>query len=154
MIDVEVPVGRRRDRGGNRDSARTPMQWAAQPGGGFTRPGVTPWLPIGDCTTNNVAGQRGDRHSTLSFCHDLLAARAGRDELRRGEMTWLASPEGVLAWRRGTAHAVAVNLGDAPVRVSGISGRVVVATDSARVGASLRGPTVLAPRSGLLADLV
>ena len=153
MTDVEVPANRRRDRGGRRDPARTPMQWSAQPGGGFTRPGVTPWLPLGDCTRNSVAGQRADPHSTLCLCHDLLAARADRDELRRGEMTWLASPEGVLAWRRGTAHAIAVNLTDGLVEVSGISGRVVVATDGGRAGESLPGRTLLAPRSGLLADL-
>jgi hypothetical protein len=86
-------------------------------------------------------------------CHDLLAARAGRDELRRGEMTWLVSPAGVLAWRRGTANALAVNLTDGQVEVWGIGGRVVIATDRARVGESLRGLTLLAPRSGLLADL-
>jgi hypothetical protein len=68
-------------------------------------------------------------------------------------MTWLTSPEGVLAWRRGTAHAIAVNLTDRPVEVPDIVGRVAVATDRARVGESLRGRTLLAPRSGLLADL-
>jgi alpha-glucosidase len=130
------------------------MPWSAQPGGGFTRPGVIPWLPIGDCTGNSVARQRADPRSTLRFCHDLLAARAERGQLRRGEMTWLPSPEGVLAWRRGAAHAIAVNLSDAPAEVSGIGGRVVVATDGARVGESLRGRTLLAARSGLLADLV
>jgi len=39
------------------------------------------------------------------------------------------------------------------VEVSGIIGRVVVGTDRARAGESLPGRTLLAPRSGLLADL-
>ena len=31
-----------------RDAMRTPMQWRDGPGGGFTAPGVQPWLPFGD----------------------------------------------------------------------------------------------------------
>ena len=153
MTDVGVPPGRRRDRGGRRDRSRTPMQWSEQPGGGFTRPGVEPWLPMGDCTGCSVVDQRVDPDSTLRFCHDLIAARRRRDGLRRGEMTWLASPEGVLAWRRGAGNAVAINLTDGPAEVTGIIGRVVVATDHERVGEPLRERTLLAPHSGLLADL-
>jgi hypothetical protein len=45
----------------------------------------------------------------------------------------------MLACRRGMANALAVNLTDGQVEVWGIGGRVVVATDRARVGESLRG---------------
>ena len=31
-----------------RDAMRTPMHWRDAPGGGFTDPDVTPWLPLGD----------------------------------------------------------------------------------------------------------
>ena len=43
------PVARRTgDPARNRDRCRTPMPWSAEPGGGFTTPEATPWLPFGD----------------------------------------------------------------------------------------------------------
>ena len=55
MADVDVPVALRRDHatldvegGADRDRARTPMPWDDSPGGGFTGPGVTPWLPLAE----------------------------------------------------------------------------------------------------------
>jgi alpha-glucosidase len=55
MTDVDVPVALRRDHatldvegGADRDRARTPMPWDSSPGGGFTGPGVTPWLPLAE----------------------------------------------------------------------------------------------------------
>ena len=55
MTDVDVPVALRRDHatldvegGADRDRARTPMPWDDSPGGGFTGPGVTPWLPLAE----------------------------------------------------------------------------------------------------------
>ncbi len=52
MTDVTVPAELERDPmtnahspQGQRDRARTPMRWNAEPGGGFTGPAVTPWLP-------------------------------------------------------------------------------------------------------------
>ena len=41
-----------------RDAGRTPMQWRDVPGGGFTDPGVVPWLPLGDLARHNVESQR------------------------------------------------------------------------------------------------
>ena len=67
MTDVEVPVALRRDNatldvdpGADRDRARTPMPWDGSPGGGFTSPGVTPWLPMADHPVRTVAAQRDD----------------------------------------------------------------------------------------------
>ena len=45
------------DRAG-RDGCRTPMQWDASPLGGFTI--GTPWLPLVDPQTRNVADQSAD----------------------------------------------------------------------------------------------
>jgi alpha-glucosidase len=87
MTDVDVPVALRRDPatldiegGASRDRARTPMPWDGSPGGGFTSPGVTPWLPLGDPPLGTVADQRDDAGSVLALCRDLLALR--RAELR------------------------------------------------------------------------
>jgi len=154
MPEVEVPPERARDRAAGRDRGRTPMQWAAEPGGGFTRPGVEPWLPLGDCARLNVSDQREGPASTLRFCRDLIAARRARQQLRRGELSWLPSPDGVLAWRRGDTHAVAMNLSDIPAEIAEIAtGRIAVATEHGRTGESLAGGLWLAPRSGVLIDL-
>ena len=48
-----------------RDAGRTPMQWRDGPGAGFTTPGATPWLPIGDTTHANVESQEHDPESPL-----------------------------------------------------------------------------------------
>ncbi|HET7016987.1 MAG TPA: alpha-amylase family glycosyl hydrolase [Streptosporangiaceae bacterium] len=81
MANVKVPDDLRRDRMsieqpfGGRDRGRTPMQWDASAGAGFTAQQVRPWLPIGDNTARNVAAQRADADSTLTFCRDLIALR-------------------------------------------------------------------------------
>ncbi len=83
MTDVEVLLELQRDdmflggRGGHpsRDRARTPMQWEPSATGGFTAAGTTPWLPLGDLSTHNVADQREDPGSLLSLCRRLVAVR-------------------------------------------------------------------------------
>src|SRR5262249_18237183 len=81
MADVAVPPELARDKlGGNsrqpgRDRARTPMQWDESTAAGFTLPGVRSWLPTGDAAACNVAAQRQDPESVLSFCRELLGVR-------------------------------------------------------------------------------
>ena len=55
MPDTDIPDDRVLDPVGKfhgprvgRDAERTPMQWTGEPGAGFTRAGVEPWLPFGD----------------------------------------------------------------------------------------------------------
>jgi alpha-glucosidase len=80
-----------------RDPERTPMPW--------TRDGKEwrdPWLPLAD-TSRNVAGQRDDPDSILSFTRALIARR-GRfsdDSYRR-----LRAPQGVWAYARGDATCI------------------------------------------------
>ncbi len=104
MADVDVPPALRRDRmtltskdpARSRDRGRTPMQWDASDGAGFTPARVRPWLPIGDNPTRNVASQSRDPDSTLSFCRRLVALRraefAGRlpiyQQLPAAEQAW------------------------------------------------------------------
>jgi len=81
MANVKVPLDRRRDRmtiedpSGGRDRGRTPMQWDACAGAGFTSAQTKPWLPIGDNAARNVADQRGEADSTLAFCRELISLR-------------------------------------------------------------------------------
>jgi alpha-glucosidase len=94
------------DRAG-RDPFRHPMQWDASPHGGFSD-GV-PWLAAVDPAERNVAAQREDPVSLLSFWRALIALRR---ELAPG-FEWIDSAPGVLAFARGD-HVVAINMGDSP----------------------------------------
>jgi glycosidase len=63
---------------------RTPMQWDASPGAGFTS--GTPWQPINrDYTTVNVASQQGDPHSLLEHYRTLIQLRNAHPALRIGK---------------------------------------------------------------------
>ncbi len=80
-----------------RDNARTPMQWDASPGAGFTS--GTPWLAVNpNASQINVAAQRDDPDSVLAHYRRLIAlrhdegpvgqlVRSGRFRLR-----WAAHP--------------------------------------------------------------
>ena len=98
--DVRDPAGELGTQPG-RDPGRTPMQWNAGPGAGFTREGVRPWLPIGNARANNVEDQRRDPGSVLRLCRDLIALRRETSDLRSGAYASLPSPPGAWSWRRG-----------------------------------------------------
>jgi hypothetical protein len=46
-----------------------------------------------------------------------------------------------------------VNLGEAPVELEGLAGRVLVGTDRARDGEAVTGPLRLAPAEGVVLEL-
>jgi alpha-glucosidase len=152
LPQTDVPAERRLDRPGlrekppGRDGARTPMPWSDEPGGGFTAPGVEPWLPFGSLA-RNVRSQRDDRRSMLSFARDLLAARRASDDLRRGAYATVPAPAGAWAWRRGERTLVAVNLsrGETAVRVDG---KVTIGTRRERDGEQVAGVLELGPWEG------
>lgn len=142
------------DRAG-RDGYRTPMQWDGSAGGGFTT--GTPWLPLVDAVTRNVADQGGDPASLLSLYRRLIAARRAAPALARGEHRSIfgVAPE-ILAWLReadGDRILVLLNVGDARRtcdlnRLGLAIGEVVVAT-SARHGTVELDALVLEPLEGL-----
>jgi alpha-glucosidase len=135
----------------NRDTCRTPMQWSAEPGAGFTEGGATrTWLPIGDAAAANVADQREDRGSVLHLVRDLIALRRERPDLRAGSYETLPAPAGAWAWRRGEGTLAAVNLSGAEVRVEGVGGTVLVGTDRARDGEEVSGTLRLGPWEGAI----
>ena len=157
LTDVDVPRERLLDPVGvrgwpekpGRDPCRTPMQWEAAPGAGFTAAGVEPWLPLGDAAACNVADQRGDPRSTLSFCRDLLALRRSWPSLRSGPYAPVASRGPVWAWRRGEDCIVAVNLGERHSRLDVESGTVALHTRREREGERLY-ELRLAPWEGVI----
>jgi alpha-glucosidase len=91
MEDTPIPRAEIKDPPGKkywpfdpgRDPARTPMQWSARPGAGFTT--GKPWLRINkDYRRRNVAAQRADPDSVLNFYRQMLALRRESVALRRG----------------------------------------------------------------------
>ena len=135
MLDAAALDAPAQDRFG-RDLQRTPMQWDASAGGGFSS-GV-PWLPLVDPVTRNVADQSADPASILSLYRRLLALRRGSAALRLGSLQLIAGlPSDVLAWTRTHAEeriVLVANLGDAAseVDLSGVaaSGEVLASTGS------------------------
>ncbi len=123
-----------------RDGARTPMQWEAQPRGGFTA--GAPWLPLNDPFARNVAEQELDRGSVLWLYRDLIALRGALGP----ELRFVASDETVLAYERGDL-IVALNFGSLPASAP-THGEVLL--HSSRAGPT-PDPSVLAPHSGWVA---
>ncbi len=150
MEDVEVPRERLLDPVGiregseeqGRDPSRTPMHWTAEPGGGFTRPEVEPWLPLGDVASCNVADQRDDPGSVLRLCRDLIALRRSRPDLQSGGYAPVDRRGDVWMWRRGAHTVVAMNLSDRRVSAEVGECRVLLGTrremDGERVERSVR----------------
>jgi alpha-glucosidase len=130
-----------------RDGARTPMQWANEPGAGFTDAGVEPWLPFGDLATN-VEDQRRDPDSFLSLCRDLIGLRDALPDLKAGAYVSTPSPDDVLAYRRGERTLVALNLGTGPATVDRVTGVVRIGTHRARDGERVEGALTLAAGEG------
>ena len=149
--DLQDPLGKRAwpaPRG--RDPERTPLPWSREPGAGFTTADVRPWLPIGDATARNIADQRRDPSSTLSFVRDLIAIRRQRSEVRNGAYRQLPSPPGVWAWQRGGDTTIALNLSDHPLRIAGVAGTIVISTDRSRDGQGLDGGLSLGAWEGAI----
>jgi oligo-1,6-glucosidase len=84
---------------GSRDNARTPMQWSAEPGAGFTK--GTPWLGINSNHVRiNHKDQQGRDDSLLSFYKKMIALRASSDTLKYGDFAPEYSDSSVLAYSR------------------------------------------------------
>jgi alpha-glucosidase len=153
MPDTEVPADRILDPVGKlhgprvgRDPQRTPMQWTAGPGAGFTRPGIEPWLPFGDFAACNVFDQRHDPDSMLALTRDLIGLRNAIPELRNGAYRTLPSTTNTLwTWSRGDRTLVAINFGDEPTSAPDVDGDIRLSTIRARDGESIAGSLHLEP---------
>ena len=129
MVDgpgADPPV----DRAG-RDAHRHPMQWEAEPDGGFTTGG--PWLPLTDPEQRSVAAQRGQGGSMLELYRRLIEFR--RD--LTGPLELVDAGDEVFAFKRGE-HVVALNLGAAPLPVP--AGERVLSTVPGTEGRAPLGP--------------
>ncbi len=139
MTDVEVPLESQRDdmflggRGGHpsRDRARTPMQWEPSATGGFTVAGATPWLPLGDVSSHNVADQEKDPGSLLSLCRRLMAIRRRHIKDRDGGYEQMPSAEHQWAYRVGDVF-VAANFSEEPGDLLGQPGLLLTSSRGVR----------------------
>jgi alpha-glucosidase len=102
MTDGPIPPDRVVDVDG-RDPERTPMQWDASPGAGFTT--GEPWLPIAPSADRvNVAAERDDPTSMLSLYRRLIWYRKDSPALHRGSYRSLSDvPAGLYAYVREAA---------------------------------------------------
>jgi oligo-1,6-glucosidase len=134
----------------SRDHGRTPVQWDATPGAGFTT-GV-PWIAITpDHTRVNAADQRGDPASVLEHYRRLISLRHTDPVVTEGDFELLV-PDHPVVWaflRRGrdAELLVAANWSASPVDVvlpllgDWAAARVVLT--------NLPGPSPRLPRLGL-----
>lgn len=152
MADVEIPPERQRDparfRAIGRDPARTPMQWDASPGRGFTT--GEPWLPFGP-ESPNVAEQDGDPDSLLELYRCAIWLRKELSSVRRGRLSALGGDGSVVSWCRseeGTpAVAVAINTSAEPAvaKLPFTRGRIVLCSSRAMEGLVASGSVELPP---------
>jgi alpha-glucosidase len=135
-----------------RDPERTPMPWDDTPNGGFTSGSTTPWLPVSDPATCNVADQREDPRSMLNFVRDLIALRRSTPDLAAGDYASCPSPEGTWVWRRGAHTTVALNFSDSSIRVPVAlqDARIAISTRPDRDVVSLDGTIDLGPWEGVV----
>ena len=102
-----------------RDGCRTPMPWTGEASdiGGFSHGNA--WLPMPEeHRRRSIAVQQGEDGSVLESYRQFLRWRHGRPALRKGAITFLDAPDGLLAIERsheGERLLCLFNLTDRPV---------------------------------------
>lgn len=160
LADVAVPHDQMKDPLGvlywpayaGRDSMRTPMPWRDAEGGGFTRPEVRPWLPLGELGPRTVEAQRDDPGSILCLTRDLIALRRRSPDLQTGKYATVEAPPEVWAWRRGEHMLVVINMADDERAVDAAGGIVRLSTDRRQEGTSVEGRLELGPWEAVVVE--
>jgi alpha-glucosidase len=102
-----------------RDGSRVPLPWSGtEPPFGFSPPGVTgePWLPQPkEWHDLTVAAEAGRSGSMLELYRTALRIRRREPALGDGQMSWLPSAGGVLAFDRGGGLRCIANMSAAPI---------------------------------------
>ena len=121
---LAIPDDRRQDptfhrTGGaaiGRDGCRVPMPWSGNaPPYGFADRPVRTWLPQPpDWAALTVAAELSETGSMLQLYRAALRLRREHPALGDGEMTWVESGNGELAFTREPGFGFIANLGDSP----------------------------------------
>ena len=87
-----------------RDNARTPMQWSAEAGAGFTT--GKPWMPVNENHTEiNAEAAVADEDSVFHYYRQLIGLRKEYDVFRDGWFELLdQQDEKIFAYTRDTEH--------------------------------------------------
>jgi alpha-glucosidase len=166
MTDVAIPPAQVQDPwelrvpglGLGRDPVRTPMQWDAGVGAGFTR-AVKPWLPLSeDRQVANVAAQAGNVSSMLSLYQALLALRRVEPALSVGTYAAITvEATDVLAYDRedeatGRRLRIILNFGDGvrSLRHLPPNARIRISTKPNRNGERIADVLELGPSEGVV----
>lgn len=142
--------------GVGRDGCRTPMQWDATAGAGFTT--AKPWLPLADdCIQENVATLDADSGSILNLYRALIGLRKKLPQLARGAYQPIAVQGDILLYRRTSedeAIVVALNLGAEPVSVAassiGLDHEILLSTFLDRQNEQVQGDLDLRGNEGVI----
>jgi alpha-glucosidase len=139
-----------------RDPERTPMQWQAGPGAGFSA--GEPWLPLAaNYNQENIETEAADESSLLVFYHRLIRLRQKEPALRIGGYRPVAEGNNLLVYLReyeGRGFLVAANLShlhQCLLLPQQVSGRVVLSTNAGRQGRPVEQALDLGPDEGLVA---
>jgi alpha-glucosidase len=143
-------------KGVGRDGCRTPMQWDATAGAGFSI--VKPWLPLAeDYIHENAANLDADGSSILNLYKALIALRRKLPQLVSGAYQPIAAQGDILLYRRegeGDIVVVALNLGAEPVSVAsssiGFGREILLSTFLDREGEQVRGRLDLRGNEGVI----
>ncbi|MGE5495305.1 MAG: alpha-glucosidase [Burkholderiales bacterium] len=124
----------------SRDNSRTPMQWSAEPGAGFTA--GEPWLSINkNHKFINAAAQINDPDSVLSFYKKMIALRANSDVLVSGEFRLIRASGSLFIYEReknGQVYRVLLNFGKRTKKAAA-DGKVIISNyDSTEYDGSLK----------------
>ncbi len=140
----------------SRDGCRTPVQWDASTGAGFTS--GEPWLPLSDdYQTRNIAVQSQDPTSIYNFYRRMIWYRNQSPALSIGDYRSLESPDGTFVYLREHGDEqllIALNFSDDPQTVEvSRAGNVVISTLMDR-DEMLDGRTLeLRPNEGVVIEL-
>jgi oligo-1,6-glucosidase len=106
----------------SRDQGRTPVQWDASSGAGFTTGSSTPWLAVNpDHTTVNAAAQVGDPGSVFEHYRRLIALRHEDPLVTDGDFELLLPDHpAIWAFLRRTAEAELLVAANFSAEVTGV----------------------------------
>jgi alpha-glucosidase len=161
QIPPELEVDPQARTGAGRDGARTPMPWTDVPGGGFTAPGVRPWLPVpDDHLRRSVQTQATDPHSDLALFRALVRLHKLMPALRAGTYVAVGNDDRIHAYVRehdGERALVALDLsnGGGTIDLSSVAsrGQVLVGTHADRAAEVDLSALTLRPGEGVVVAL-